>query len=126
MQNFRFTIFTPCYNGENTISRVFQSMEKQTYQNFEWIIINDGSTDNSDRVIRKLIEASSVKDKITYLSQPNQGKHVILNQAVEMANSDWFYIADCDDTIKPYTLEFFNKKSNLLVTESPYNYTIGG
>lgn len=43
-----------------------------------------------------------------------------------MANSDWFYIADCDDTINPNTLEFFNKKVNLLITDSPYNIAMGG
>lgn len=124
--NFKFTIFTPCYNGEHTISRVFQSMEAQTYTNFEWIIINDGSKDNSDIVIKGLIEVSPIKEKIVYLSQHNQGKHIILNQAVDMAESDWFYIADCDDTIKPYTLEFFNDKAILLIEDSPYNYAIGG
>lgn len=39
MKNYFFTIFTPCYNGENTIERVFQSVDSQTYLNYEWIII---------------------------------------------------------------------------------------
>ena len=55
MINFKFTIFTPCYNGKNTIKRVFESVASQTYKNYEWIIINDGSTDKSDSVIRKYI-----------------------------------------------------------------------
>lgn len=69
MTNFKFTIFTPCYNGENTIQRVFDSVETQTYSNFEWIIINDGSTDGSDNKIISLINKSPIKEKIKYLSQ---------------------------------------------------------
>lgn len=51
--NYFFTIFTPCYNGAKFIHRVFKSVASQTYKNFEWIIINDGSTDNSDEIIQK-------------------------------------------------------------------------
>lgn len=107
-----FTIFTPCYNGAKTIHRVFESVESQTFEDFEWIIINDGSTDFSDNVIKKLISNSSVKDKIIYLSQTNQGKHVIWNQAVQMAKGKWFVSADCDDSFKPETLFFFANKIN--------------
>lgn len=56
--DYKFTVFTPCYNGEKTINRVFESMNAQTYTNWEWIIINDGSTDDSDNVIKKLIAES--------------------------------------------------------------------
>lgn len=56
--DYKFTVFTPCYNGEKTIHRVFESMNAQTYTNWEWIIINDGSTDNSDSVIKELISES--------------------------------------------------------------------
>lgn len=56
--DYKFTVFTPCYNGEKTIHRVFESMNAQTYTNWEWIIINDGSTDNSDCVIKELIAES--------------------------------------------------------------------
>ena len=43
MRNYSFTIFTPCYNGARTIKRVFDSVFSQTYENYQWIIINDGS-----------------------------------------------------------------------------------
>lgn len=56
--DYKLTVFTPCYNGEKTIHRVFESMNAQTYTNWEWIIINDGSTDNSDCVIKELIAES--------------------------------------------------------------------
>lgn len=79
---YKFTIFTPCYNVENVIHRVFQSVENQTYDNFEWIIINDGSTDSSDDIIRKLIQTSPIIDRIKYYTQENKGKHIAWNRAV--------------------------------------------
>ena len=54
-REFLFTVFTPVYNGEKFIHRVFDSLMKSTYRNFEWIIINDASTDHSDEIIRHFI-----------------------------------------------------------------------
>lgn len=112
MKNFLFTIFTPCYNGEKTIHRVFKSVESQTYNNFEWIIVNDGSKDNSDEVIRNLIDKSFVRDKIRYISQDNLGKHRTWNKVIDLSNGDFFLPADADDSFIPDTLECFNRRIN--------------
>ena len=117
MKNHDFTIFTPCYNGECTIQRVFISVENQTYGNFEWIIINDGSVDNSDGIIRSLIEKSPVKDKIRYFTQENLGKHRTWNKAVSLARGEIFLPADADDSFVPMTLEYFNNRLNQIETE---------
>ena len=61
MKQFTFTIFVPVYNGEKTLDRVFKSIKSQTYKNFEVIIINDGSTDNSDFIIRQFINEGGGK-----------------------------------------------------------------
>lgn len=118
MKEYKFTVFTPCYNGEKTIHRVFKSMNNQTYSNWEWIIINDGSTDNSDRVIKKLISNSVFEEKIYYIKQENLGKHLAWNKAVSMASGDFFVPADCDDEFISETLDFFNKKANELRNSS--------
>ncbi len=110
--DYKFTIFTPCYNGAKTIKRVFDSVEAQTYANFEWIIVNDGSKDGSDTVIRDLIEKSPVKNKILYVTQSNLGKHRAWNRAARMANSDLFICADADDAFLSDTLAFYNEKAN--------------
>lgn len=115
MTNFKFTIFTPCYNGGGTIQRVFDSVESQTYTNFEWIIINDGSQDNSDIVIRNFIDKSPMKNKIRYFSQGNLGKHRTWNKAVDLSSGEYFLPADADDSFIPTTLEYFNKRINELV-----------
>lgn len=108
----QFTIFTPCYNGEKTIQRVFDSVESQTYTDFEWIIINDGSNDNSDTVIQTLIKKSPIKNKIRYFSQENLGKHRTWNKAVDLSRGEIFLPADADDSFLPITLEYFNDHLN--------------
>ena len=111
MKDLRFSVFTPCFNGERTISRVFRAMESQTYKNFEWILINDGSIDQSDSVIRKLISSSPIKDQITYVVQNNLGKHQAWNRAIDLASGELFVCADADDGFIPETLEFFSQKA---------------
>lgn len=108
----QFTIFTPCYNGEKTIQRVFDSVESQTYTDFEWIIINDGSNDNSDTVIQTLIKKSPIKNKIRYFSQENLGKHRTWNKAVDLSRGEIFLSADADESFLPITLECFNDHLN--------------
>ena len=51
-----FSVFTPVFNGEKLLKRVFESIIGQTYRNFEWIIINDGSTDDSGGLIQEFIK----------------------------------------------------------------------
>lgn len=114
--NYKFTIFTPVYNGELFFRRVFDSLKNQTYRNFEWIIVNDGSTDNSDELISSLI--TEVDWDITYLKQENKGKHVAWNRAVKISKGHLFIPADCDDSFLPETLEFFNAKWNLLLNRN--------
>lgn len=115
MTNYKFTIFTPCYNGAKTIKRVFDSVEAQTYTDFEWIIVNDGSKDNSDFVIRELINRSPVKNKIRYIVQENIGKHRTWNNVVDLAEGEAFLPADADDSFLPETLEYFNERLNEVV-----------
>lgn len=115
--DYKFTIFTPCYNGAKTIHRVFESVRSQTYDNWEWIIINDGSTDNSDEVIRQELLTIDAA-KVTYISQPNSGKHVAWNKAINMARGMLFIPIDCDDSFVPETLAFYNEKLNELVGDN--------
>jgi glycosyltransferase involved in cell wall biosynthesis len=117
MQNdFRhpfFTIFTPVFNGEKHIHRVFKSILGQTFKNFEWIIINDGSTDNTSTLIKAFIK-DSPEIEITYLEQENSGKHISWNKAVNRARGVLFVPADADDFFFPETLSFFHEKWNNL------------
>ena len=112
MKNYKFTIFTPVYNGEHVFHRVVEALEKSTYRNFEWIIINDGSTDHSHEIIEK--EIKKYDWDIKYINHKhNRGKHIIWNEAVLMAKGDIWLPIDCDDAFVPYALQFYNEKWNL-------------
>lgn len=104
-----FTIFTPVFNAEESIHRVFESVEQQTFKDFEWVIINDGSTDNSASLISKFINEHP-EITIVFLEQENSGKHIAWNKAVQIANGKLFVPADADDSFLPHALSFFHKK----------------
>jgi len=101
-----FTIFTPVFNGEKHIHRVFESIVGQTFKNFEWIIINDGSTDNTSGLIQSFIDQHP-EIEITFFEQENSGKHISWNKAVKIARGVLFIPADADDFFFPDTLSFF-------------------
>ena len=99
------TVFTPTYNRANSIDRVFSSLKKQSYKNFEWIVIDDGSTDNTKQVVEQYIKDGELD--IRYIFHENHGKHYAINEAVEMAKGDLFLIADSDDEFLDNSLEVF-------------------
>lgn len=102
------TVFTPTYNRAQAINRVFNSLKKQTYKNFEWVIIDDGSIDNTRQIVEKYIEDGKLN--IQYISHENRGKHYAINEAVSMAKGEFFLIADSDDEFVPESLEIFVKE----------------
>ena len=111
MRYFKFTIFTPLYNGEKTVHRVFNSLRSSTYKNFEWIVVNDGSLDNTEEVFTSIIK--NVDWDITFINRKeNKGKHIAWNEAARIAKGDLFIVVDCDDGFKPESLSFFNEKWN--------------
>lgn len=108
-----FTIFTPVYNGEKHISRIFESINNQAFKNFEWIIINDGSTDKSPNLIKSFINLHP-DINIIYIEQVNSGKHIAMNKAVEISKGLLFIPADADDSFLPDALSFFYEHWNAL------------
>lgn len=102
-----FTVFTPTYNRAHTLSGVYESLCDQTFKNFEWVIVDDGSTDNTDEVVGGWVDEGIID--IVYVKQRNQGKHVAHNTAVDHANGGLFLVFDSDDRCIPETLETFRK-----------------
>ena len=111
MKKFNFTIFTPLHNGAKTIHRVFNSLKNSTYSNFEWIVVNDGSTDDSLAVLLSLINSVDWDVKVINFEE-NRGKHVAWNEAAKLAKGEIFIVVDCDDAFVPNALSFFNEKWN--------------
>lgn len=92
---FLFSVFTPTYNRAKTIGRTYEYLCKQTLSNFEWIIVDDGSTDNTEYIIQRWIQESEIN--IVYVKQVNGGKHRAFNKAVQMAKGEIFICLDSDD-----------------------------
>lgn len=103
MQVKRLTIFTPTYNRANVLHRVYESLAKQSYTDFEWLIVDDGSVDETKTVVEQF--AASAWFPIRYVYQENQGKHIATNHAVQMTDSELFIIADSDDAFTAEALE---------------------
>lgn len=110
LENPLITIFTPCFNGAKTIGEVAKCINNQTYKSFEWIIYNDGSTDDSDRVIKDIIEKYPNIDIIYISPGVNRGKHIAWNRAIEIARGELFVCADADDPIESDSLSFLYEK----------------
>lgn len=72
-KEYRFSVFTATYNRGNMLKNVYDDLLNQTYQDFEWVIVNDGSSDNTDKVVREFIEEKKLP--ILYIKKENGGKH---------------------------------------------------
>lgn len=100
----KVTVFTPTYNRGDTISKCYESLKKQTIKNFEWIVIDDGSNDCTELILKKVIE-NEREFSITYIKQPNGGKHRAINSALKIAKGKLFFIVDSDDYITVDAIE---------------------
>ncbi len=104
------TIFTPAYNRAYTLKRLYDSLLNQTSYNFEWIIVDDGSTDNTQELCKSFITKLFT---IKYIKQENGGKHRAINNGVKLAVGDLFFIVDSDDFLCENAIEkilFYWKK----------------
>jgi len=102
-----FSVFTPTYNRAHTLNGVYESLCNQSFTNFEWIIIDDGSVDKTGLLVKGWQEQG--KMNIRYFKQKNQGKHVAHNFAVDMAKGELFLVFDSDDRCTPEALETFKR-----------------
>ena len=89
------TIFTPAYNRAHTIGRTYESLCRQTCKDFEWLIIDDGSTDNTRELVKGWIVENNIP--IRYIYQANQGMHGAHNTAYENITTELNTCIDSDD-----------------------------
>lgn len=91
------TVFTPAYNRANLMPIAYKSLCKQTCKNFEWLIVDDGSTDNTEEVVNGFIQEG--KTPIRYVKKTNGGKHTAINRGLKEAKGELFLILDSDDSL---------------------------
>lgn len=97
------TIFTPTYNRSYLLPDVYKSLCNQSFTDFEWIIVDDGSSDNTKEIVAQFINDKKIK--ISYIWQANRGKHFAINRGVSEANGELFFILDSDDKLPADSLE---------------------
>lgn len=103
MGNTLLTIFTPTYNRINELKHLYSSLISQTDFRFEWLIVDDGSTDDTENMVVSWLDTSPFP--IRYIKQPNSGKHVAHNLGAVEASGDYFICVDSDDWLEPNAVE---------------------
>ena len=101
-ENF-ITIFTPTFNRAYTLPKLYESLTKQTSKDFTWLIIDDGSTDNTQELVKGWIKKNNIT--IIYYKQPNQGKSLAHNKGVNMTRTELFTCVDSDDYLNNCAVE---------------------
>lgn len=108
MQNKLITVFTPTYNRETFITKCYYSLKNQTSHNFVWLIIDDGSSDNTKEVIEQWMEEETLFE-IRYDYKENGGLHTAYNRGIELADTELFICIDSDDWMPIDAIEKIEK-----------------
>ncbi len=103
MAHIRFTVFTSIFNRSELTERTYESLCAQTVRDFEWLIVNDGSTDDTEERVRRWQAAAPFP--VRYVLQQHLGKHHAYNRAIGCASGELFAVLDSDDAISPNAIE---------------------
>ncbi|MDR2919869.1 MAG: glycosyltransferase family 2 protein [Tannerella sp.] len=99
----KISVFTPTFNRGYLLKNLYDSLVRQTYKGFEWIIVDDGSEDDTEKVCTGFIDKNIID--IKYIRQKNGGKHRALNNAAKKAQGELFFVVDSDDQLTANALE---------------------
>jgi glycosyltransferase involved in cell wall biosynthesis len=99
----RVTVLTPTFNRAHTLPRVFASLRAQTFRDFEWLVVDDGSTDDTPALVDQF--ARTADFPVRYVRQANAGKVIALNRGVALAGGELCAVLDSDDWYLPEALE---------------------
>ena len=112
------TIFTPTYNRADILNKAYKSLKRQTNKDFIWLVVDDGSIDNTEDVVKGWIDENIIE--IKYIKKENGGKHTAYNVAVENTSTELIMIAlDSDDYLSDDAVEI------ILDTWGTHNTKIG-
>lgn len=98
MYKYRITVFTPTYNRAYIIENLYRSLQKQQFNDFEWLVVDDGSTDDTEGLFSRWQNEENAF-VIRYCKTPNGGKHRAINKGLDLAEGEIFFTMDSDDTL---------------------------
>jgi len=113
------TVFTPTYNRAYIIGKLFESLKAQTVKNFEWLVINDGGSDDTSELFKRFMSEDN-GFPIIYREVENGGKHRAINKAVQMAGGEGFFTVDSDDWLLPDAMEKAEKWFDMIADKEGY------
>ncbi|MBS6509121.1 MAG: glycosyltransferase family 2 protein [Paraclostridium bifermentans] len=124
MSNEVITVFTPTYNRGYIINKCYDSLCRQTNNNFEWLIVDDGSTDDTESIVNEWIKENKIK--IRYVKQKNSGKYIAHNRGVLECNTGIFVCVDSDDYLTDDAIEKIYKQWKYVDTDEKLAGIIAG
>ena len=99
----KVTILTPTFNRKDNLIKLYNSLLEQKNNNFEWVIVDDGSTDGTEMKVKEFIKENKIK--IIYYMKENGGKHTALNFGISKIDTDLTFIVDSDDWLKDNAID---------------------
>lgn len=112
------TIFTPSYNRAYILPKLYESLCIQTSKDFEWLIVDDGSIDNTENIIQDYIKDQKIK--IRYFKQINGGKHRAINRGLKEAKGNLFFIVDSDDWLTSNAVDWILKTAKEIMHDNRF------
>ena len=93
---YKITLFTPTYNRAYILDVLYRSLQKQIYTDFEWVVVDDGSVDNTQELLETWQKENN-PFTIRYFKQENGGKCRAINHGLKQAQGELFFTVDSDD-----------------------------
>lgn len=121
---YKITLFTPTYNRAYILETLYRSIQRQTFRDFEWLVIDDGSTDNTEELVRSWMNDGN-DFPIRYYKQPNGGKCRAINRGLDLAEGELFFIMDSDDYLTDNALERVAYWESTIAGESMFMGVVG-
>ena len=117
----RITVFTPTYNRAHTLPRLYESLKAQTFRLFEWVIVDDGSTDNTAAVVDGFLQESPFF-AIKYRRIENGGKHRAINRGMDMVSGELFLMMDSDDWLREDALDWIDRVEKTIPADQKHQF----
>lgn len=112
------SVLTPTYNRGYIIKKLYDSLLEQLDKSFEWIVIDDGSIDDTEKIFQKILEDKKINLK--YIKKENGGKHTAINKGLEFAKGEIIIIVDSDDYLTQNAIQRIREESKKILNRKEF------